>query len=171
MIYLNALDSIIEAVYLEDSLSSKLGECKVLVNPENIKYITNRTIILSGIGYEEDKIDELLKNGCKVISRVYYNNPGVEVCPYILRINEKLVWNGKSILEYPGQRELLNSGDCEYKDGVLYFPRLYDPSLVLCDKYGNLTSLGWALQQVGMNIKKDTEFINLDLIKTGKISL
>ena len=68
MIYLEGLESVIESVYLNDPVSDKVGECKVLVNPENIKYLTGRTIILTGNKpYPEEKITKLLDNGCKII--------------------------------------------------------------------------------------------------------
>ena len=41
MIYLEGLESIIESIYLNDGLSDRVGECKVLVNPENPKYLTD----------------------------------------------------------------------------------------------------------------------------------
>ncbi len=172
MIYLEGLESIIESVYLNDRLSDKIGECKVLVNPGNIKYLTGRTIILTGNKeYPEEKISKLYDNGCKIISRTYTSNPKIEVQPYILRLSFGIMWNGRIINTCLDTSDLLDSEDIVYKSGVLYFPKIYDPTISICDSYGNLNCIGWALQQVGMNIKTDTPFVNLDILKTGKIFL
>ena len=172
MIYLEGLESVIESVYLNDPVSDKVGECKVLVNPENIKYLTGRTIILTGNKpYPEEKITKLLDNGCKIISRVYTENPNIEVQPYILRLCFDIMWNGRVINSCLDVPDLFNSEEILYKSGVLYFPKIYDPRILVQDNYGNLNCIGWALQQVGINIKKDTPFTNLDILKTGKIIL
>lgn len=172
MIYLEGIESIIESVYLNDKLSDKVGECKVLVNPENIKYLTGRTIILTGNKpYSEEKISRLYENGCKIISRTYIDNPNVEVQPYILRLCFEVMWNGRIIRSCLDISDLLDSKDIVYKSGILYFPKIYDPGISVQDEFGNLNCIGWALQQVGINIKEDTPFINLDILKTGKILL
>ena len=174
MIYLNSLEAIIESVYLEDSLSGKIGECNVFVNPDNIKYITSKTIIISIPDYDTEKIKELLGNGCKIISRVYYDMPEIEISPYILRVNFGMMWNGKVIKEsYQGSRNLIDTNSVEYdsESETLYFPQIYNPAIVATDRWDNLTSMGWALQQVGVNVKTDTPFINLDILKTGKMVL
>lgn len=171
MIFLENLDSIIEATYLEDAISGKIGECNIFVNPDNIKFIASKTIIITIPDYSIDKILALVNNGCKVISRVKYDIPQVEFQPYILRLNYHIMWNGKVLTKYESGREILQSGQAEYRDDVLYFPQIYDKSINLVDKEDNLTSLGWALQQVGINVKTDTPFTNLDIIKTGKVVL
>lgn len=172
MIYLEGLESIIESVYLNDHLSEKTGECKVFVNPDNIKYLTSRTIILTGNKpYPQEKIEQLFSNGCKIISRTFIDDPRIEVQPYILRICFKVMWNGKTVTDCPDITDLLDSEDIVYRSGYLYFPRIYDPRVKCKDEYGNLSCFGWALQQVGINIKEDTPFVDLDIIKTGKVVL
>ena len=171
MIYLCSLESIIESVYLEDTLSGRIGECNIFVNPDNIKYITSKTIIITTTDYEEERIKTLVSNGCKVISRVFYDSPDVEFQPYILRLNTNIMWNGKILHDYGSGRNLIDSGLADFSNDVLYFPQIYNPTTETMDKYGNLTSLGWALQQVGVNVKTDTCFTNLDIIKTGKVVL
>ena len=39
----------------------------------------------------------------------------------------------------------------------------------LIDTKGNLTTLGWLLQQVGINVDQETKYKDLDLIKTKKL--
>jgi hypothetical protein len=174
MIYLSSLEAIIESIYLEDSLSGKIGECNVFVNPDNVKYITSKTIIISVPDYDVEKIKELLRNGCKIISRVYYDMPEIEISPYILRVNFGMMWNGKIIKDsYQGSRNLIDTNSVEYNNELetLYFPQIYSSDIKATDQFGNLTSLGWALQQVGVNVKTNTPFVNLDILKTGKVEL
>lgn len=172
MIYLEGLESIIESVYLNDLTSEKMGECKVFVNPENIKYLTGRTVILTGNkSYPQEKIEQLFSNGCKIISRTFVDDPRIEVQPYILRICFKVMWNGKTVTNCPDITDLFDSDDIVYRSGVLYFPKIYDTRIKYYDEYKNLTCLGWASQQVGVNLKEDTPFVDLDVIKTGKIVL
>ena len=40
--------------------------------------------------------------------------------------------------------------------------------IIVMDSEGNLTSIGWAMQQVGLNIRTDTIFKDLDILKTKK---
>ena len=130
MIYFEGLESIIECIYLEDSISSRPNTCDIFVNPENITYMMGRTVIINSCEYPEDNIRTLVNNRCRVISRVYFGVPGIEVRPYILKLNDRIIWK--------------------------------------VDDYGNLSCLGWVLQQVGINVKTDTPFVNLDVIKTQK---
>jgi len=174
MIFLDSLEAIIESIYLEDSLSAKIGECNVFVNPDNIKYLTSKTVIITNTGYDLEKVKTLKENGCKVISRVYYDTPEIEICPYILRINYGLMWNGRVLKEeYQDGKGLIDSGYVEYdnENEVLYFPQIYSSKVISKDEWENLTAIGWALQQAGVNIKTDTPFTNLDILKTGKVVL
>lgn len=177
MIYFEGLNSIIESVYLEEPLGNKLSSCKVFINPENITYLVGKTIIINKVSYPAEKIDTLLRNNCKIISRVWLDSDRVEIQPYILRINFNVMWNGRDIDDPEGNLilRLFEKDLCNYSldEQVLYFPRvnISHSSDLIIDSYGNLTGLGWALQQVGENIKTDTPFCNLDLIKSKKVVL
>lgn len=173
MIYLEGLSSIIECIYLGDSLNNRSNSCDVYINPEAVKYLTGRTIVINTTDYPEDKIDTLVRNGCHVISRVYIDNPDIEVRPYILKLNFDIQWNGKVITTPRTINSIFEEGNCEFDidNYILYFPKIKNPEIAVTDKYGNLTALGWALQQVGENIKSDSPFCNQDLIKTEKILL
>lgn len=171
MIYYDGISSIIECVYLSETLGNRIGSCDIFVNPDSVSYMAGKIVIINTTDYPGERIDQAVKNNNKVISRVYYPNQGIEVSPYILRINLDIMWNGRFI-ESEGNDldDLLDSGDISYSlsDGILYFPKLSTKS-GLTDDYGNLTSLGWALHQVGVNCKQDTPFYNLDLVKTQKL--
>lgn len=169
MIYLEGLNSIIECVYLGESLNNRSNTCDVYVNPEAIKYLTGKTIIVNDLAYPQDKIDTLVKNGCKVISRIYSDRPGVEVRPYILKLCFSVMWNGRTLEKYNSLNSIFTEGYCDFdiEEYKLYFPKLKTYSGEM-DQYGNLTALGWVLQQVGVNIRTDTPFIDQDIVKTEK---
>ena len=173
MIYFSGLDSIIESIYLDDNITNKLGTSNIFVNPENVKYIIGKIIIINTCDYPEEKINTLLSNNCKIISRVYINNSKVDIHPYILKLNFNIMWNGKVIGDYSTLDEILDNDECSFNinDNTLYFPKINNNKLKTKDTFGNLTAIGWVLQQVGVNIKSDTPFINLDIIKTGKVIL
>lgn len=176
MIYLEGLESIIECLYLEESISNKSSNCNIFVNPENIKYLMGKTVIINSYDYPEDNLYILLSNGCQVISRIYTAVPNILVQPYILRVNDKVRWNGRVINSFSDFSELVENDLCTFDPDnyVLYFPKILSEDqeeIRSTDDYGNLTGLGWALQQVGINVKKDTAFVNIDVIKTGKLYL
>lgn len=172
MIYFEGLESIIECIYLEDTISNRTGNCNIFINPENITYMIGKTVIINSCEYPDDNIKILLGNGCKVISRVYNDIPGVEVRPYILKINDRVFWNGMIVDKFSDFSELLEMDYCKFDmdNYKLYFPKILGDmeDYRVMDAYGNLSVLGWVLQQVGVNIKKDTPFTNLDVIKTQK---
>ena len=179
MIYFEGLDSVIESIYLDDELGNKVGDCSVFINPENTRYLIGKVVIINSLSYPSSKVIELLDNGNTVVRRIKPEDAeledGVLLQPYILRYNGKIQYSGKEIRE---SEELSNLDilrdycSLDSETGVLYFPKLLNPgySRVL-DREGNLSSLGWALQEIGVNIKKDTRFRNLDILKLKKIEL
>lgn len=175
MVYLSGLDSIIESIYLSDLLSTTIGKAQIFINPDQIKYVTNKTIIITKNGYSLDYIKKLVDNGNKVISRVFFNTDIIEIQPYIIRVNDKVQFNGRYINEEDIEKidDLLVKGYGEYDETEhrLYLPKINitdptSPSYV--DRYNNLTGLGWALQQVGVNLKPGP-FENLDVLKLKKV--
>lgn len=173
MIYFEGLESIIECIYLEDSISSRPGSCDIFINPENITYMMGRTVIINSCEYPEENIRTLVDNGCKVTSRIYTDVEGVEVRPYILKLNDRIYWNGEVLKKFSDFSELLEEDYCRFdmKNYKLYFPKIYEITSEnrVMDDYGNLSCLGWVLQQVGVNVKTDTPFVNIDVIKTQKL--
>ena len=172
MILFEGLESIVESVYLSESLCDKTGSPgTVFVNPENTKYIIGRTVIINTTDYPQDSIKNLLNNNCKVISRVNTGVPGAEVHPYITRLNFYVMWNGRILNDLSELN--WDDGVCNFslKDYILYFPKIKvkesDPAIM--DAEGNLTFLGWVLHQVGVNLDSRTPFVNLDVIKTKKV--
>jgi hypothetical protein len=175
MVYLSGLDSIIESIYLDDLLSNQMGRSQIFVNPDQIKYITNKTIIISKNGYSLDDVNRLVDNGNKVISRIFFDTDKVEIQPYIIRVNNKIQFNGRYVDEDKIGKidDIMLKGYCEFDETehCLYFPKInmFDKNSDLyMDSYNNLTSYGWALQQVGINLKK-CPFVDLDVIKLKKV--
>lgn len=173
MIYFEGLESIIECLYLEDNISSRPSSCDIFINPENITYMMGRTVIINSCEYPIENIKTLVSNGCRIISRVYCDVPGVEVRPYILKLNDRINWNGEILRKFSDFSEVLEEDHCRFdmKNYKLYFPKILGitPENKPMDDFGNLSCLGWVLQQVGVNIKEDTPFTNMDLIKTQKL--
>lgn len=171
MIFLNGIESIIEATYLDETISTKIGSCNIFVNPKNIKFLARKTVIINIINYPDEYIQQLINNECKVITRLKYDIKGVDFEPYILKISNNVFWNGDNIEQPEELNDVLEDDLCSYDmdKNILRFPKL--SNIKDTEKDGNLSCIGWTLQQVGINIMKDTPFINLDIIKTGKVIL
>jgi hypothetical protein len=168
VVHFNGLDSIIESIYLEDRLGSRIGDCNVFVNPENIKYLVGKLVIINSLSYPPEHIQELVDNGNKVVSRIKTGIEGVLLQPYIIRVSEGIVYNGRTVKGRLSGDEILQDY-CSFPDSTLYFPKL-DPSCYdVMDKSGNLSAIGWALHQVGVRIREGLNFPHLDLIKLGKV--
>lgn len=164
---------IIEAAYLGYEIDTSLSKCSVFVNPDNTTYILHKVVIISNPSYPSSKILELLNNNCRIISRIKVDLPHVLNQPYILRPAMNVMWNGSYIsesdLDLEGDDHLIVSGNVRLDDGVLYFPKIKNPSSsLLMDEHGNLTALGWVQQQVGLNIDLKTPYQNLDILKLSK---
>lgn len=179
MIYYDRdLSPVIESIYLGEPLSGNLGKCNILVNPEHLEYMFGKTVIINDPDYSWSDAITLTRQGCRVISRLRTEIQGIDFQPYILRVNMSLRWNGE-FLDFSSSRvhmsDVLGSlcgDDQKFKYDIdkreLYFPK------ILCgqgvqDYFGNLTALGWALQQVGCNIINSSKFVDLDLKKTKKV--
>lgn len=175
--YSNSLDAVIESIYLGEGLEDSLGRCNIIVNPVNLNYMSGKIAIINDYNYSWNSVSQLVETGSKVISRVHTNIPGVNYQPYILRVNQRIRWNGE-ILDLRGKKyktqeilSLLCGEDQKFKYDVekqeLYFPKILTETGTK-DSLGDLSCLGWALQQVGINIKTDTKFTDLDVVKTMK---
>ena len=185
MIYFDTdFSSIIESIYLNERISSSLSRSNVIVNPIRLDYLFGKTIVINDPDYNWSNATILSQQRCKIISRLDVSFPNVDVNPYIIRINTNIMWNGEELdlsdknmsmsdifnylvsddeNDYSGPRFRYNENKC-----CLYFPKLkIKGSESIKDLSGNLTALGWALHQVGVN--QVDKFINMDLLKTKKI--
>ena len=183
MIHYTGIESIIESIYLEESIEFKAGRSNIEVNPTGgMDYIVGKTVILSNLSYTEEFIENLVKNRNKVYSRVKgYSEKNVNVYPYIMRPNFLIMWNGET-LNCPKEKSgnvtdfflwLKEKNSCSINDlgngrASLYFPKIYGiQSPLLKDEFGNVTGLGWALHQVGINLCP--KFKDMDILKTKKL--
>jgi len=172
MIYLDGLNSIIEGIYLHEELGNELKYCNIFINPQKVKYLIRKTVIINTCEYSIENIKTLADNKCNIISRVFIDSPYVEIRPYILRICPEIMWNGRIIQKPIKLEEVLDNNYCDVdlEEFMLYFPKIYNcVDVQTTDNYGNLSSLGWVLQQVGVNICTKTPLTDLDVIKTQKI--
>ena len=132
----------------------------------------------------------MINNGNKVISRGFTDNNKVDFEPYILRPIFNLVWGGDEVMvteEDIREMDEDNSDklteklldrileSCSYISdrNKLFFPKLIGKGVnkIAMDDKGNLTAIGYSLQQVGVNIiKADTPFLDMDILKTKKLS-
>lgn len=173
MIFKDSLGAIIEAIYLGEHISTIVGKCNIRVNPTfnryELEYTSGKTIILNMPGVEERTIN-ILKDRNTIISRIEGYNSSIPVRPYIMRVNNKIRWNGETIDCPHGLdwfRDVQEFSTSENQPLELYFPKFNNPDNIR-DSNNNLTALGWALHQVGQNLI-DSPFFDLDLIKTDKL--
>lgn len=174
----NGIDSFLEATYLGVPVSARGEERFIYVNPSAYHYLHGNVVIITNPDYPKETIKWLLKEGIKVIFR--NTNEFSDPDPYILRIEFGIMWNG-DILSCPkgaSFTEVLNflKKNCEVEPvntGLpmkMFVPKIYEiPKEYLLDTSGNLTILGWAMHQVGINMGNQFVYQDLDLYKTGKI--
>lgn len=162
------LASIVEVLYLGEEFSDSVSDSDIFVNPENPTFIIGKIVIINSTSYPKEKIDILRGNRCKIIPRVSIEGKERR-CPYILRVNGDVFWNGLELSseEFQSCPTPWNLLLPEYR---LMFPKISGELWTSTkDDLGNLTFLGWLLQQIGINIHENTIFKDLDLIKTKKI--
>lgn len=176
MIYFSGIDSFIETAYLEEELDTRIGASGIVVNPENVSYLTGKTIIINILDYPVAKLEAPKKNNCTLISRITGYPEYVNFQPYILKPEYSVIWNGRTV-EWKGGSSFEDLSGYLFEEDLCSFDldklRLYFPKIRVesgkTDQSGNLTCLGWALQQIGVNVVTDTPFVDLDILKTKKM--
>lgn len=183
MVNNEGIESWLEAVYLGEPVTDKTGKSDIQVNPKTPKYVVGKVVIINRPDYPTEDLDILKENRNTIISRVRLPiMTGILFQPYIMRVDFRIIWNGDTITCPPDlaqDREALGAWLME-SIGVtstdtpaeISFPKILGcKRCLLTDQSGNLTALGWGLHQVGVNVKEDTRFLDLDLLKTKKILL
>lgn len=177
MIFADSLEALLESIYLEDRITTMRSGNPIYVNPgEKNDYIVGKTIVLTK-EYGKDIIGNLRSNMNTIISRVFY--PGTIYSPYITRVNFKIQWNGLTV-DYPSsvsdpfkwmkEEELTTVRVTDDIVDYIGFPKIIGiGENLLYDSEKNITLLGWALHQVGINVDKKSKYQDLDIIKTRKI--
>jgi hypothetical protein len=173
------LDSFIEATYLGVPVASKGIERYIYVNPMSFRYLFGKVVIINDPTYPQENIDWMARNGIKIISRLStFSSCDIE--PYLMRIEFKTMWNGDVLKYSEGQKysdlfELMKtSGEIEATDTgkpmKIFLPKILNiPDEMLFDEEKNLTCLGWAMHQVGVNVRSDIIYQDLDVLKTKKV--
>lgn len=183
MISNEGIESWLEAVYLGEPVTNRTGRADIQVNPKVPKYVVGKVVIITRPDYPVEGLTVLRDNLNKIISRVRLQDmTDISFQPYIIRVDFNITWNGDTVRlpqELRDDPELLRK---ELEDSIgltetnkpaqVSFPKILGcPGDLVLDPSGNLTAIGWALHQVGVNVKPSADFIDLDLLKTKKILL
>lgn len=148
------LPSITESIYLGIRRTGIQKNYNILVNPESTTYIIRKTVILNVFDYPEKNIKELLKNECRIISRVFINDPEIEYSPYLFRYSSDIIWNGELGFSW------------SFSSGILHISKFSQGMLKFGIK-GESDYLGFLAHQVGIHIYSGP-YQDLDLVKIKK---
>lgn len=151
MIKLDGVPSILEGIYLGETLTPKLQDITVEVNPVLLRHVTRKTVVINQRDYQ---IPGDLGYGNILITRVK-EVKGAIYQPYLPRILKGIQWNGMIV---SSEAEALKV--YYYDHGTLYFPKIRGYT---CDKL-DLDWLGYIQYQIGYNFY-DSPFRDLDLLK------
>ena len=175
------IDSYIEAAYLGVPVTSRGSERFIYVNPRDYRYLIGKVAVISSPDYPPENIKWMIQNGVTVIGRILI--PGAPedftVKPYIMRVEFRVMWNGDE-MNYSSKMDLpAMLRRCSEVENIdtgnpmkVFIPKIYGiPKEYLSDSEGNLTYIGWAMHQVGINVNPDSQYLDLDLLKTKKVLL
>ncbi len=170
-IFGNDLGSLVESVYLEIPYTDNQRNFSVVVNPVHFTYLVGKTVIINRFSYPRENIPVLLGNNNLVISRVWLGDKymeGVIFDPYLPRINLGIAWNGET-LDTLGEENIEMNNPIYYSvdSDTLFFPKVKHYRDSPGEK-GEYNFIGYLLYQTGLNLYKNTEFKNLDIIKCRK---
>lgn len=154
MIRFDGIASILESIYLSEDLTTKLQNITIEVNPESLKFLSGRLVIINSRDYV---LSTDRGYGNTIISRVSSDDPGVIYVPYIPRILPKVRWSGMTV---SSKEEAIES--FYYDSGYLYFPKIHG---YFSESADNLDYLGYLQYQVGYNFYEDSPFRDLDILK------
>lgn len=179
MIFADSLESFLETVYLGERITTKRSGNSIHVNPgEKNDYLVGKTVILTK-EYSPEIVENLKLNMNTVLGRVWM--PEVIYVPYQTRINFKIQWNGievrvplniNDIFKWLLSEDLVMTRLVDNTVEYIGFPKILGiEESLLYDRKGEITLLGWALHQVGLNIDKKAKWKDLDLIKTKKMDI
>lgn len=164
MIFFNGIYSVLEALYLQDSLTDILIDSGIVVNPSNSSYLYGKTIILNQPDLDLGVLDRLLRSGSKVISRIPGYDSKIPVIPYLEKPIFNILWNGRVLKDLS---DLDDSGGIEVDWPRFYFPKILNPGKVLFQDCPS--ALGYLLFQVGQdNMINNKLFSDLDIEKCKK---
>lgn len=165
MILFNGLPSVLESLYLEDDITDKLTSSDIIVNPISSSYLTGKTIILNMPKISKNIIEEVLRKGNTVISRIPGYNPKIKVVPYLERPLFNIFWNWKI-------EDKISSENMDLIDFQVDYPNIYFPKAKTWEDTmvgGFPSALGVLLHQVGQdNVINNKLYYNLDLQKVKK---
>jgi hypothetical protein len=153
------LCALVECGYLNRK-STGYSKGNIQVNPKHTRYVADKVIIINSPNYPIGDLETLVNNKNLVISRLPLDFPGVVYKPYLPRYCDSIMWNGMTV-DYLSDTDPDNI-EFEYVDDVLYVPKAKSYNYTI----GSF--LEFLAYQTGSNVYSDTEFIDLDIVKTGK---
>ena len=165
------LGSLVESIYLGIPYTDSQKNFNIIVNPLRITYLIGKTVIINRFDYPKGNIKTLITNKNKIISRVWLGDvymKGVIFDPYLPRLNMNIVWNGET-LETLGEENIETNNPIYYSmdSDTLFFPKVKNYRDSPGEK-GEYNFIGYLLYQTGLNLYKNSEFKNLDIVKCRK---
>lgn len=157
MVKLCGLPSILESLYLEEQLTTKIREITIEVNPVNLKFLSGKTIIINS----RDYVLPAEHGYCNtIISRVKEcQSSDITYLPYLPKVIPNIVWNGMYV-------DSLEEAEDVYlfDEKTIYFPKINNFNVSDED----LDYLGFLEYQVGYNFFENSPFQDLDILKCRK---
>lgn len=165
------LGSLVESIYLGIPYTDSQKNFNIIVNPLRITYLIGKTVIINRFDYPKGNIKTLITNKNKIISRVWLGDShmkGVIFDPYLPRLNMNIAWNGET-LETLGEENIEMNNPIYYSmdSDTLFFPKVKNYRDSPGEK-GEYNFIGYLLYQTGLNLYKNSEFKNLDIVKCRK---
>ena len=165
------LGSLVESIYLGIPYTDNQRNFTIIVNPYRITYLIGKTVIINRFDYPRENLDILLLNRNKIISRVWLGDfymKDILFDPYLPRLNMNISWNGET-LETLGEENIEMNNPIYYSmdSDTLFFPKVKNYRDSSGEK-GEYNFIGYLLYQTGLNLYKNTEFKNLDIVKCKK---
>ena len=131
--------SILEALYLEEELTSKVHGVTIEVNPAGLKWLSGKTIIINDRNYT---VTSERGYGNTLITRVRSNWPGTRYVPYLARPIPAVRWSGQ---EFESRSQVID--EIRFDGSWLYVPKHLGYT---CDE-PDLDWYGYLQFQIGYN--------------------
>ena len=165
------LGSLVESIYLGIPYTDSQKKFNIIVNPLRITYLIGKTVIINRFDYPKGNIKTLITNKNKIISRVWLGDVYMKEVifdPYLPGLNMNIAWNGET-LETLGEENIEMNNPIYYSmdSDTLFFPKVKNYRDSPGEK-GEYNFIGYLLYQTGLNLYKNSEFKNLDIVKCRK---
>ena len=153
------LCALLESRYLNREVTG-YSLSTIQVNPLHSLYVAGKTIIINVPDYPIEDIQILVANGNTVVSRLPCEIPGVIVKPYLPRLCPKIMWSGyyQDLMSDRHPEKI----EYDFIDDILLVPRAQTY------EFSTGSFLEYMAYQTGMFNYPDSNYVDLDVVKTGK---